>query len=276
MRGTSMAAPQVTGAVLLAQQLARTHLGRSLTTEEFRYLLRESKTQVLDGDDESDSVHNTGEEFPGLNLISLAEAVLEYDGSFVGDGFAGRRVEGETNHVSPANGRPNRYVVELAPGQDRQGIQFGNRRSDNPQVLKGDYNNSGQVEQGDLDLVLLNWGANATPAPDGWTNDAPVGIIDQAELDQVLLNWGNTIASSPTGTFFSQPDERQAVPDGGSSWLSGDVDRDGVVDFSDFLALAAHFGKEDAEWWDGDFDQDGSVTLSDFLQLSQNFGKRLP
>ncbi len=65
--------------------------------------------------------------------------------------------------------------------------------------ILGDYNNSGQVEQGDLDLVLQNWGLDTTPGsgagvPAGWVNDPPEGVIDQAELDGVLLNWGGTSA----------------------------------------------------------------------------------
>ena len=63
--------------------------------------------------------------------------------------------------------------------------------------LAGDYNNSGQVEQADLDLVLLNWGAPADPPPAGWINDLPTPeSIDQDELDGVLLNWGNSSAAS--------------------------------------------------------------------------------
>jgi hypothetical protein len=57
-------------------------------------------------------------------------------------------------------------------------------------VHAGDYNSSGVVEQGDLDLVLLNWGASADPLPLGWTGRPPTGIIDQDELDGVLLRWG--------------------------------------------------------------------------------------
>jgi hypothetical protein len=56
--------------------------------------------------------------------------------------------------------------------------------------IEGDYNGNGTVEQADLDLVLLNWGAGGVPG--GWVNDLPEGNIDQAELDGVLLNWGNT------------------------------------------------------------------------------------
>ncbi len=72
--------------------------------------------------------------------------------------------------------------------------------------LDGDYNASGQVEQGDLDLVLLNWGVDTTPGsgagvPAGWVNDLPVGQIEQTELDKVLLNWGS--ASAPN--FSANP-----------------------------------------------------------------------
>jgi hypothetical protein len=57
-------------------------------------------------------------------------------------------------------------------------------------VISGDFNNNGRVEQGDLDLVLLNWSSNAVP--ETWSNDLPNGAIDQNELDKVLLGWGNT------------------------------------------------------------------------------------
>jgi len=61
-----------------------------------------------------------------------------------------------------------------------------------PKPIAGDYNNSGTVEQGDLDLVLLNWGGSANPTPAGWINDLPTGFVDQDELDGVLLNWGQS------------------------------------------------------------------------------------
>jgi hypothetical protein len=70
----------------------------------------------------------------------------------------------------------------------------------------GDYNGNGLVEQADLDLVLGNWGEDATAVGDGWINDPPQGIIDQGELDGVLANWGR---SSPgdlgTATVVPEP-----------------------------------------------------------------------
>ncbi len=73
--------------------------------------------------------------------------------------------------------------------------------------IEGDYNDSGQVEQADLDLVLQNWGLDtgAFPIPTGWTNDLPDGLIDQAELDGVLLNWGSTSAPQFSGAAVPEP-----------------------------------------------------------------------
>ena len=76
--------------------------------------------------------------------------------------------------------------------------------------LKGDYNDSGQVEQGDLDLVLLNWGDSVPPTPALWINDQPSpDKIDQDDLDRVLLNWGNSAATVNTA----------AVPEPSSAML---------------------------------------------------------
>lgn len=71
-------------------------------------------------------------------------------------------------------------------------------------LVDGDYNASGTVEQGDLDLVLLNWGS-AGPPPAAWTNDLPNGPIDQEELDGVLLNWGNSSGAALTGAGVPEP-----------------------------------------------------------------------
>jgi hypothetical protein len=61
-------------------------------------------------------------------------------------------------------------------------------------LLRGDYNDNGLVEQGDLDLVLLNWGSDGTAPPATWTNDLPRGLVDQDELDNLLLHWGDDVS----------------------------------------------------------------------------------
>ena len=60
----------------------------------------------------------------------------------------------------------------------------------------------------------------------------------------------------------------------GLAALAGDADRDGTVDFADFLKLSANFG-EPGNWQAGDFNFDGYTTFRDFLLLANNFGRAL-
>ncbi len=73
--------------------------------------------------------------------------------------------------------------------------------------IPGDYNGSGGVEQGDLDLVLLNWGRDTSTqgVPNGWVNQVPTGLIAQTQLDGVLLNWGNTQSPDFSGSPVPEP-----------------------------------------------------------------------
>ena len=57
--------------------------------------------------------------------------------------------------------------------------------------------------------------------------------------------------------------------------VPGDTDLDGVVGFSDFLALQSRFGDgANRDFWAaGDFDCSGRVEFADFLLLAANFGE---
>ncbi|MEM1026642.1 MAG: hypothetical protein AAGJ38_01000 [Planctomycetota bacterium] len=70
--------------------------------------------------------------------------------------------------------------------------------------LIGDYNDSGTVEQGDLNLVLTNWGTNRTFEDPGGTAFATI-IVDQEELNLVLSNWGSTTTPSFEGFNIPEP-----------------------------------------------------------------------
>ncbi|MDC3196495.1 S8 family serine peptidase [Gammaproteobacteria bacterium] len=74
--GTSMASPQVAGMVLLLQELAERALGRRLNFSEVKDLLASTGKTIYDGDDENDSVRNTGEYYEAIDMFSLGEAVL--------------------------------------------------------------------------------------------------------------------------------------------------------------------------------------------------------
>jgi subtilisin-like proprotein convertase family protein len=58
-------------------------------------------------------------------------------------------------------------------------------------------------------------------------------------------------------------------------FLAGDANHDRVVDTLDFNALAANFGRSNAQYPDGDFTYDGVVDTLDFNVLAAQFGKHL-
>ncbi|MEM1026799.1 MAG: laminin B domain-containing protein [Planctomycetota bacterium] len=64
--------------------------------------------------------------------------------------------------------------------------------------LPGDFDASGQVEQGDLNLVLKHWG-QTRPL---WFNAGAFGsyAVDQEELNRVLEWWGRTSIEDPPGS----------------------------------------------------------------------------
>ncbi len=74
-------------------------------------------------------------------------------------------------------------------------------------VIAGDYDTSGQVEQGDLDIVLQNWGTGTFTGDEAaLVGGGPFdGTVDQNELDGVLQNWGSTSAPSFDGAAVPEP-----------------------------------------------------------------------
>ena len=71
-------------------------------------------------------------------------------------------------------------------------------------TIPGDYDDDGFVGQSDLNLVLLNWGAAATPP--GWINEPVVdGQVSQNELNGVLLNWGNGTPAIVASAIVPEP-----------------------------------------------------------------------
>ncbi len=75
-----------------------------------------------------------------------------------------------------------------------------------PPPPRGDYNRDYRVDQGDLDLVLQNWGADtATRLSWGWTGWQPDDRVTQNELDGVLQNWGALYTPAFDGAAVPEP-----------------------------------------------------------------------
>jgi len=62
--------------------------------------------------------------------------------------------------------------------------------------LLGDYDDSGEVGTGDLNLVLFNWNEPGSGLPSQWVNQRPAGIVGVEQLNGVLFNWANTASAS--------------------------------------------------------------------------------
>ena len=71
-------------------------------------------------------------------------------------------------------------------------------------LMPGDYNGNGLIEQGDLDLVLQNWGATASQLAVGLYGHGP-GQIGQASLDAALQHWGTATAPDFSGSPVPEP-----------------------------------------------------------------------
>ncbi len=87
--------------------------------------------------------------------------------------------------------------------------------------IVGDYDDSGQVEQGDLDIVLQNWGTGTfTGNADNLVGGGPFdGTVDQNELDGVLQNWGSVAAPDFAGAAVPEPAALALLGVGGLAML---------------------------------------------------------
>ncbi|MEM7578018.1 MAG: hypothetical protein AAF328_11170 [Planctomycetota bacterium] len=75
-------------------------------------------------------------------------------------------------------------------------------------ALPGDFDGDGLVAQGDLNLVLSNWGTD--PAQAGTIDDFVItamldGLVDQGELNAVLNHWGDATPPDLSGATVPEP-----------------------------------------------------------------------
>jgi len=154
--------------------------------------------------------------------------------------------------------------------------------------LNGSFNINGPLSIGAGQIVVV---AN-TPAPGA--NRLTVKALTIDASGSLDLNDGaitvNYAATSPLSTIQGYLSNRliisstlppgQAIADvdtGSAVQLSlrliGDVNGDGIVDFTDLLVLARNFGASGQDWSHGALNYAGTVTFADLLALTRNFGR---
>ncbi|MBE9216279.1 carboxypeptidase regulatory-like domain-containing protein, partial [Plectonema cf. radiosum LEGE 06105] len=134
--GTSQAAPYTAGIAVLAQQIATQELGRKLTIGEFRYLLETTSVTINDGDDENDNVINTGLDFSRVDMLALAEGILNLNSTISNPDS----VQPDTNSDDTPLFIPNNvsrfvHTVTVNSGETVTGINFGNQQVNQPPEL---------------------------------------------------------------------------------------------------------------------------------------------
>ncbi|MEM1097182.1 MAG: hypothetical protein AAGH92_00195 [Planctomycetota bacterium] len=123
------------------------------------------------------SIDFTADAAVELVLAALPTATLRAEGklTFADSSFA-FQIDGQDNLLTAAT---NVRLILNRSGSLTLGP---------PSSLAGDFDADGAVAQGDLNLVLNNWGQATAP---GWIALAQLeGTVDQAELNAVLNNWG--------------------------------------------------------------------------------------
>ncbi|MEM7577541.1 MAG: choice-of-anchor tandem repeat NxxGxxAF-containing protein [Planctomycetota bacterium] len=141
---------------------------------------------------------------PGQGLEEVVREGQSFNGSTITDFNFQTSTD---NSYSGLNDRGElAFVYRLASGGDGIALWADALRIG----VTGDYTGNGQVEQGDLNLVLNNWGGprGAWSNADGLTTST----VDQEELNRVLNNWGDAAAPS----FAANPG---VVPEPGSLGL---------------------------------------------------------
>ena len=97
--GTSMAAPIVTGAVAVIQQIAESLFGQRLTFKEMEKLLKDYGDKIFDVA-HGDTLYHSGDEYSRLDILQVAEALIALAG-------------------------PGQYSVALSSGNDATNLDFG-------------------------------------------------------------------------------------------------------------------------------------------------------
>jgi cyclophilin family peptidyl-prolyl cis-trans isomerase/Ca2+-binding RTX toxin-like protein len=219
--GTSMAAPQVTGMITLAQQLAQRELGRRLSFDELRGLLKSTGDTIKDGDDERDQVVNTGLNFKRIDMLALAEAIVSMRPAISHTVTLSAGEQADGRHFGFA---PTVTVQALASDDMVVGTQFG-------EILKGGAG-ADRIEAGEGDDELfgqdgddeLSGGAGSdrfifNPSGDG--QDTITDLSSDDRIDVPGIEW-QTVAEGAGEQILAGQIQVQVV--NGSTLLSMGTD----------------------------------------------------
>ena len=222
MGGTSQASPHIAGIAALAQQLATRDLGRKLTPAEFRTLMINSAVTIVDGDDENDTVTNTGASFKRIDVLALAEAIRAM----------------ATSQFS--------HTVNLAAGEVATNINFGQRSNDTTAPTADIVNISPDPRQTSVGVVTINFseavsGVGASDFSlqrDGGVIDIAAAMVQQVTPSQYTIDLtaftvqaGKYLLTlNASGSGITDASSNAMTTSASDDWLRNAVDGTGVAD----------------------------------------------
>ena len=140
----------------------------------------------------------------------------------------------------------------------------------------GDFTATGRANytvnftlSGPQDLIFMDSGGESALTGPNNTNIPPGSVLAQAG-DYTLAGSALAIATGSDGATQRRNSSFNVTL---QFVIPGDTNQDGKVNFTDLLALAQHYGHQNASLSDGDFNLDGSVGFNDLLLLAQNYGQ---
>jgi len=131
-------------------------------------------------------------------------------------------------------------------------------------------------DAGQTDFVAAGWTkiADVDTQASGISGAGQLGvsIADNASYGEHLYRWLMMDIHQADSTYFGEIDIQAAPP------LPGDADRNGRVDFQDYLVLEASFGgPPTGPYRDADLDGNGIVDFEDYLIMEARFeGEPIP
>ncbi len=244
-------------------------------------------------DDQSSSVYLAGASAGSrMNIAAGAVVQLERDASmdglitFAGNGkiVMNTKLDG-TGTPSQMNSTGKSWSPGMVNGQAGKLSIVGNTvftiQSSRYNKLTMDITGSGDVAGADFDQLSIAGSVLGLGTADLLVNVA--SGLDVAGKSYTLLTSSNNLSTqtihSLTVTGTPQLYAVSALPGGGQglqirfgSLVPGDANRDGKVDFADYVSLELGFGYSGG-WAEGDFNGDGRVNFKDYIILEAHFGQ---
>ncbi len=291
--GTSFAAPYVTGAVALAQQLAVQQTGQRLSFTQIAGLLRSTGVTTIDNYTGPDFVENplnvnnpngivpSNQSYKRLDMLALANQIVAPKVSAVKIGSSNGAV------IHPD------YTVPVGSGQQLKTVPVGSPNeimitfTEAVDVIKGDltvvgaasgttYNVGTSTFNYDTNSKTAKWTFASAFPPDQLVITLDDGVTDSAVTANGLDGeWTNPASLSATGSDTFPSGNGTA---GGDftfriTILPGDITRNNVIDLNDLNTVNNNWLLTPATWIQGDQSGDNLVNQTDKNFVLNNFGR---